>query len=650
MFWQKDKSKVLILVAVALVLVAIIAGSVWKVRCAMNTDNDSEDTMDIYELDPKMVEHDDEQNIDYVSNIIIVNLNGEFKPEYMERIKEIVDCELVGGIPELDRYELRVAKMSYDELVAVGEELKNETFIRSAYPDLAFKFVYDAIPNDPWKITDKNKENEKKNRQVFGGSYTGEFGVWNEDEPGGENWWLEAINAPSAWDYNDKLKRIKVGIIDNEFDKTHEDLKDVIKHVSKENIEGWVKSHGTHVAGIIGAKANNKKGITGTAWNADIYTYDIELSFLQNKIKSIMGQQYNYGEAFAKALKELVADNGCKVINLSIGLHEDDKPIELFSKDTAQYFADVLGGLLIKGNDFIIVESAGNGDKNGVPMDVIYDGIFCQISQLDSVIDIYDDNGVKLGTYGKEELLSRVITVGATQNEGGDSYSVSSFSNYGDNVDVWAPGTAIFSTISGKYDFLLGSMDMTSFVSGGYDYKSGTSMSAPIVSGVAALVWGANPNLSGPEVKEIICSENNQKKISVSNNEHYPKAWYGMVNAKLAVEDALGRLKDPTEVEAPSPVPKEVDSKKIWGDIEVEEYVTPGYEVHFYLPKTVKVSRMEPPKFGPGEGEYCVYLTGEGMQDEFFMSTSADTKEVNVIGDAAFNLKKFQEICNMEYF
>ena len=80
----------------------------------------------------------------------------------------------------------------------------------------------------------------------------------NESDPDGNDWWAEAIGAYTAWNYDNWESNVKVGIIDSGFLTTHEDLtndegKSVIAMLDNFE-ENTVDSHGTHVAGIIGAE------------------------------------------------------------------------------------------------------------------------------------------------------------------------------------------------------------------------------------------------------------------------------------------------------------------------------------------------------------------------------------------------------------
>jgi subtilisin family serine protease len=124
------------------------------------------------------------------------------------------------------------------------------------------------------------------------------------------------------------------------------------------------------------------------------------------------------------------------------------------------------------------------------------------------------------------------IDVGASSWKGADNL-VASFSNYGhDQVDVFAPGVDILSTVPG----------------GGYERNSGTSMAAPVVSGLAALLMAYYPTLTAAEVKRIILSSATRHADQMvvrpgsSNGEKVPfgslSATGGIVNAYSAVKMA----------------------------------------------------------------------------------------------------------------
>jgi subtilisin family serine protease len=157
----------------------------------------------------------------------------------------------------------------------------------------------------------------------------------------------------------------------------------------------------------------------------------------------------------ANAIRYAV-DNGAKIISMSFG--KDFSPEKKWVDEAFKY-AEKKGVLL--------VHAAGNDAKN---IDTAYN----------FPNPIFEDGSGR---------ASNVITVGASGDEKNGGLTAS-FSNYGKSeVDVFAPGVNIYSTIPGGNT---------------YGNSSGTSMACPVVSGIAAIVWGYFPNLTVSQVKMII--------------------------------------------------------------------------------------------------------------------------------------------------
>ena len=180
----------------------------------------------------------------------------------------------------------------------------------------------------------------------------------------------------------------------------------------------------------------------------------------------------------------------------------------------------MMSSLLAKGYDFIAVQSAGNGDANGNPLDAHNNGCFTTINSENIFTGSYNISA--------DDILNRTIIVASVQNNGNGTYTQSWFTNVGDRVDIAAPGEDIYSTS----------------IDGGYEYMSGTSMSAPIVTAVASLVWSVNPEFTGADVKEIVCTSTD-KVAEINQSAAYihdvTLMEYPVVNAKLSVEEAIRR-------------------------------------------------------------------------------------------------------------
>ncbi|MCB0376819.1 MAG: S8 family serine peptidase, partial [Sinomicrobium sp.] len=177
----------------------------------------------------------------------------------------------------------------------------------------------------------------------------------------------------------------------------------------------------THVAGIIAAERNNNIGMNGVAVNVEIMT-----------LRAVPdGDEYDKDIALAI---RYAADNGAKVINTSFGKYYSPHPG--WVRDAIKYAAS---------KDVLIVNAAGNDALD-----------------LDTT-EIYPNDAV--GT--SPEMADNFLTVGALHHEYGNTL-VADFSNYGKyNVDVFAPGTKIWSTMPNNT----------------YDFSQGTSMASPAVAG-----------------------------------------------------------------------------------------------------------------------------------------------------------------------
>jgi subtilisin family serine protease len=223
------------------------------------------------------------------------------------------------------------------------------------------------------------------------------------------------------------------------------------------NIRDEEESHGTHVAGIVAASRGNKKGVDGVAKNVSIMS-----------LRAVPdGDEYD--KDIALAIRYAV-DNGAKVINASFG--KGFSPNAEWVYDALEYAAS---------KDVLFIHAAGN------------DG-----ADLDNPVNKNFPNDHKL--QNSPEFVDNLITVGALTSRY-SSEMIASFSNYGkQNVDIFAPGDEIYSTMPGD----------------DYDFQGGTSMAAPAVAGVAALIRSYYPQLTAAQVKQIILQSGIAPQVSVS--------------------------------------------------------------------------------------------------------------------------------------
>lgn len=263
------------------------------------------------------------------------------------------------------------------------------------------------------------------------------FAIFTPNDPYfGNQWGMTKIKAPEAWDITKGLSDVKIAILDTGIDQNHEDLK--AKIVANKNFTwSWTVDdrygHGTHVAGIAAAITNNAKGVAGVGFNS---------SLMNVKVLGDNGSGY-----YSWVANGIIwaANNGAKVINLSLGGTSPSKTLE--------YAANYAWS---KGS--VLAAAAGN-DNTTTPFYPAY--------------------------------YANCIAVAATDKNDAKA----SFSNYGDWVDIAAPGVDIFSTMPNHKNRLR---------TRNYGYLSGTSMSAPHVSGVAALIWTTSYGTSNAAVRSRI--------------------------------------------------------------------------------------------------------------------------------------------------
>ncbi|MCF8297553.1 MAG: S8 family peptidase [Saprospiraceae bacterium] len=315
---------------------------------------------------------------------------------------------------------------------------------------------------------------------------------------GNWNWHLDKINAELAWDISKGSSSIKVAVVDNAIWIDHPDLvgkivatKDVANYDSDPNppavtanAEKFEWSHGTHCAGLVGAKSDNNIGIASIGYNVSIMAIKATKNSGDPEITthSMEGVQW-------------AVDNGADVISLSLGSSQ-------YSATYDNYYTSIVNA------GVVVVASAGN----------------------EGIGDIRYPAG-----------YNKVIAVGSTNFDD----KRSSFSQYGYWLDVSAPGgyypnestPARRAVISTTFSDAIYAYGIPVFRYQKYDLMQGTSMSCPIVAGLCGLILSANPTLNAYGVKN--CLKWGCDNIDSKNSSTYAgKMGAGRINALASLQCA----------------------------------------------------------------------------------------------------------------
>jgi subtilisin family serine protease len=252
------------------------------------------------------------------------------------------------------------------------------------------------------------------------------------------------------------------------------------------------QGHGTFVSSLAVGSSTNSEGVAGFGGDAKLLAVQA----------SSAGSFTDVDEAAAIVY---AVDHGARVINMSFG-----------GSSTSTTEQNAINYAVTRG--VLLVAAAGNSGLDGNPP--MYPAALLQ----------------PVGSNGQAGVG---LAVAASTISGARA----SFSNYGSNISLAAPGQSVFGALSGNSapsdwprQTLPGS------ASGIYGYASGTSFSSPEVAGAAALVWAANPNLTAGGVAAVL------KQTASGNGSWNQETGYGILNASAAVSRAQGLVVAPPTV------------------------------------------------------------------------------------------------------
>ncbi|MNR82184.1 Intracellular serine protease [compost metagenome] len=297
-------------------------------------------------------------------------------------------------------------------------------------------------------------------------------------------WGLDMIKAPTAWDTTEG-NGVLVAVIDTGVDPNHEDLSANLDMSKAANFVEAGKTpfddfgHGTHVAGIIGAVANNNVGIAGVAPKVKLMPI------------RVLGVDGGTTAALIQGIDHAIA-KGAKVINLSLG-----------SSQASRAEQEAINRAIAR--KVTVIAAAGNEALSGNPLNYP--------AALTGVISV--------GALGRLPVNGQMLLARA---------EYSCFNPY---VAIAAPGSDILSTVPSQ----LGNAPSRG---GAYAYASGTSMAAPMVSGVAALILSRHPDYSPAQVLTALreaASPNGLTRVAGDAGSGFDANFFGagLIDASRAV-------------------------------------------------------------------------------------------------------------------
>ena len=483
---KKSKKKLALKISiVAVFLIGIGIGTFFGIRYLI--DRQKEDFRAYFKR-PTIADIEPVQNGEraYVKSQLIVEGSEKCTSSKMKDLAEEKNGKIVGMISTVRKYQIEFAdKKSKSDLEKIIEEWSRNSLV--AQVDYHYAYATEGgsfdFTKDPW--WDSNDGDQPADFEVG----------WDIYNPDGNNWAVESIWAPAVWnpeavdlgEYGSvksrEYKKVKVGLLDTAFDRKHKDLTDRIQGTDSgdvaaeyapyagryngndltdaEKAEEKRLSHGTFVAGIIGANIGDNFGIAGVAQNADLYAYSI-------------APEMNYTTVFDwQCQLALMFEEDIRLVNISMQLDMDgiDHPEDAVG-ELNRSMEDFLTFYLEQDKDFLLVKSAGDGEnpKDDLSKDFLL--------------------GIK-----NESVRSRILAVGGAEPlmdsyEKLKGYQRTEKTNFGDRVDIYAPGIRVLSDIPADR----------------VEKRDGTSAAAAFVTSGCALVMGIVPDLSMTEVREIVCN------------------------------------------------------------------------------------------------------------------------------------------------
>jgi hypothetical protein len=457
-----------------------------------------------YRPDAAQFAVDEATQTEFVQNHVIVFFEHGTSAETKRRAVEAVGGTVVAQVDAIDKMDLLVpGGESLGGLQKICAALERQPGVKAAVENRVFTLIPQASSNDPWSSgTDSNAALNR--------------------------WAMEAIEAPGAWEYNDFLGKVRIGLVDSGADNTHEELSGIVQNINTINVPDFEKAqggvlpyqsytyattpemHGTAVASLMAARANNGKGLAGLAWDAEVYSVDWQPGSMSDN-RSAVGICYD-------ALVQTVM-KGANAVNYSLGTItiDEDGVVSTLSAGNIAYFGWLsslyIASLIPNYPRFVVVQSAGN-----YRTDAINNGLFACVNL----------NNTGQNAAMAQMVNDRILITGGMYNDGTrlrQWVQGNAGTAIGSQVTIYAPSYRMFRAV----------------MSNGYantsdGYGQGTSYAAPLVCATAAMMLAADEDLSGGQAGALLKGEAVSPRTVRDYDYLTNFSLYPMLNTRLALE------------------------------------------------------------------------------------------------------------------
>lgn len=390
-----------------------------------------------------------------------------------ERALSDIDIEVDEEISSAGEEQGTVVTAQIPEEMSVGEAVEQamaDQRVSYAQPNFTYELMENTAEENP--LTEKEVDD------------------WYVKK--GDVYYLNGTKVTAAWEkrnYADSAD-VTVAVLDTGCRLSHEDLRENILQglaydayynrtltVGNAPNGGDPHGHGTHVSGLVSAKANNGIGIAGTSYNAKVLPIKIYDNYGKNATTSTILR----GFAYCKQLIDSGKLKNLRVINISSGYYASGNGgADLLCEEAINELTDAY--------NILTVCSGGNGDGRSIPyLEPMYPSDF-----------------------------DACLSVTALDKNGKDC----AWSDYNYAKDISAPGETILST------YMTGNNS--------YTWKDGTSMSAPIVSGICAFLWASKPDATVQDIVTAI--ESTADEIPGQDKNRQATGSHGAINAEKAYD------------------------------------------------------------------------------------------------------------------